>query len=247
MKYRVIVFGLSMVLLGAGVCTAQDAETLKRAVVYEPLMIAAGKHYGVDPRLIWTVGYLETRFRHYDDRGRIITSRAGAKGMMQFMPMTARRFGLDDPHKPADSIDAAARYLRQLQSLFNHRLDLVLAAYNAGQHAVMAFRDGRRLILSNGKILNPNGIRTGGVPPYRETYAYVKNGVAQYLRLIGATGETQVVRHKRLVIPQRVRLERTEPLPNEIAELKQGSIYIVTSDTPHKSTEHSAGSIYANR
>jgi hypothetical protein len=70
-----------------------------------------------------------------------------------------------------------------LQQLFDHRLELILAAYNAGEGAVMAFREGRRLILSNGKVINPRGLRTGGVPPYRETIDYVNNGVALYLKL----------------------------------------------------------------
>src|SRR5262245_14575061 len=226
MKYRIIGFGLAIVLLGALVCTAQDAETLGRAAGYEPLMIAAGKRYGVDPRLLWTVAFLETRFR--SDR----VSHAGARGMMQFMPMTAARFGLSDPHNPAASIDAAARYLRELQYLFNHRLDLILAAYNAGEQAVMAFKDGRKLMLSNGKILNPRGIITGGVPPYRETVNYVVNGVRLFKQLLSTDGPSIARPASLRIIDEReeealITVELEEDLPEEVTELKKGSLYVV--------------------
>src|SRR5262249_33845225 len=177
MKYRTIGFILLMTFLCVSHTAGQDAETLRRAEQYEPLMMEAGARRGVDPRLLWTIAYLETRFR--PDQ----VSRVGARGMMQFMPATATRLGLRDPNQPADSIDAAARYLRKLQAMFGHRLDLILAAYNAGEEAVAAYRDGRKLLLSNGKMINPQGIKTGGVPPYRETRDYVNDGIALYLRL----------------------------------------------------------------
>ncbi len=233
MKYRAIGFSLFAVLLCAMSAAAQEADALGRAAAYEPLMIEAGARYGVDPRLLWTVAYLETRFQHYDERGRINTSPAGAKGLMQFMPTTAARYGLREPFDETGSIHAAARYLRDLQALFGNRLDLVLAAYNAGEGAVIAFRDGRKLALSNGKVINPNGLKTGGVPPYRETWHYVNNGVAIYLRLAEKKWPAPMARNakrQRLGLPERARpKEPAEPAPEEITQLKQGSIYIVAS------------------
>jgi hypothetical protein len=244
MKYRAIGFILLMILLCVACAFAQDAETLRRAAAYEPLMIEAGGRRGVDPRLLWTIAYLETRFR--PDQ----VSRAGARGMMQFMPVTAKRFNLRDPHQPADSIDAAARYLRKLQTMFEHRLDLILAAYNSGEDTVMAYRDGRRLLLSNGKAINPKGIKTGGVPPYRETRGYVNDGITLYLRLAGRRElDLKALKIAHLKVPGRVnREEPAEPLPQEITELKQGSIYIVnpadSQDTPASPSQISSSSIY---
>jgi hypothetical protein len=93
---------------------------------------------------------------------------------MQFMPDTAVRYGLRNPHDPKTAIDAAARYLRDLLKKFDGRIDLAVAAYNAGEGAVESFRTGRPLLLRSGKIINPHQFVTGGVPPYRETQNYVK-------------------------------------------------------------------------
>ncbi len=215
---------------------AQDAGTLRRAALYEPLVIDAGARYGVDPRLLWTIAFLETRFRPD------LVSRVGARGIMQFMPATAARFHLDDPHDAAASIDAAARYLRELQTMFGHRLDLILAAYNAGEGTVTAFKDGRRLPLSDGRVINPRGIKTGGMPPYRETYTYVIDGVALYSRLAGRRelmSTPRAAKYQRLEAPA-VPQEPKESMPDEITRLKQGSIYVVTSAAANERSLDSA-------
>jgi hypothetical protein len=102
---------------------------------------------------------------------------------MQFTSSTAARYRLTDPHDPRESLDAAARYVRDLHTRFGPRVDLILAAYNAGEGTVEAFRDGRTLILPNNKILNPRGQRTGGIPPYPETRQYVARGEIIYQEL----------------------------------------------------------------
>jgi len=80
-------------------------------------------------------------------------SRRGARGLMQLMPKTARTLGVHDPFDPRANIDAGVRHLRALMDRFgSNNLPLVLAAYNAGEVAVIKHR---------------------GVPPYRETRAYV--------------------------------------------------------------------------
>jgi len=99
---------------------------------------------------------------------------------MQFMPDTARRYGLQDPHNPRAAIDAAAHYLRDLLVRFNGRLDLALAAYNAGERTVDSFLTGRPLRLTNGKVINPRGLVTSGLPPYRETQEYVSSAIALF-------------------------------------------------------------------
>ena len=85
---------------------------------------------------------------------------------MQFIPATGRRYGLltrSDLHDPLRSIDAAARYVRDLNMMFDGRIDLVLAGYNAGENAVIN-----------------SGYR---VPPYRETRSYVTRGVSVFKRI----------------------------------------------------------------
>jgi soluble lytic murein transglycosylase-like protein len=106
---------------------------------------AAAKH-GLDPDLIHAVIQAES---DYDPTCK---SSAGAMGLMQLMPGTARALGVTNPWDPAANVDGGARYLRQQLDRF-HDVDLALAAYNAGPAAVARF---------------------GGLPPYHETQAYVR-------------------------------------------------------------------------
>lgn len=125
-----------------------------RAKVYEPLIASTAERYNVDPNLLWTIAYLESRFRH-----NAVSYKNGkpcAYGLMQFIGSTAALYGLKNPHNPSESIDAAARYVRDLQTRFGPRVDLILAAYNAGEGTVEAFRVGRTLVLPNNKIINPH-------------------------------------------------------------------------------------------
>ena len=87
-------------------------------------------------------------------------SRAGAVGLMQLMPATASRYDVKDRKDPIDSIRGGARYFRYLLDLFDNDIRLALAAYNAGENAVIKY--GRR------------------IPPYRETQNYVKRVLKFY-------------------------------------------------------------------
>jgi soluble lytic murein transglycosylase-like protein len=80
-------------------------------------------------------------------------SRRGARGLMQLMPKTAKRLGVADPFDPKENIEAGVKHLRAMMDRFDNNIPLALAAYNAGEVAVIKYR---------------------GVPPYRETRAYVK-------------------------------------------------------------------------
>ena len=146
----------------------------ERSRQLEPLILESAQRYGVDPRILRTVCFIESRYR-LD-----AISPKGARGLMQFMPDTARRYGLQDPHNPRAAIDAAAHYLRDLLVRFNGRLDLALAAYNAGERTVDSFLTGRPLRLTNGKVINPRGLVTSGLPPYRETQEYVSSAIALF-------------------------------------------------------------------
>lgn len=156
------------------------SQLRERARIYEPYISAAAQKHGVDPRVLWTIAFLETRFRPE------LVSPMKARGLMQFMPATARRFNLSNPHDANAAIDAAARYVKELAAQFDGRLELVLAGYNAGEGAVESFLTGRSLRTSSGKVINARRIKTNGVPPYRETISYVKRGLLVFDRVTSA-------------------------------------------------------------
>lgn len=149
-----------------------------RADLFENEILRAAKAHGVDPNILWTIAYLETRFRPW------LRSPKNAQGMMQFIPSTAARFALRNPYDPAASIHAAARYVKFLSNSFGGRLDSILAAYNSGEGTVSAYLTGKSL--QNGrKIINPSRRKTiGGIPPYAETVSYVGRGLKIYRWLV---------------------------------------------------------------
>jgi membrane-bound lytic murein transglycosylase MltF len=151
---------------------------IMRAKLYEPLIISAAERHQIDPHLLWTIAYLESGFRK--EAVSYKNGKPCAYGLMQFTVPTALQYGLTNPHDPQQSIDAAARYVRDLQRRFGPRTDLILAAYNAGEGTVEAFRDGKALALPNKRVINPNRLQTNGIPPYRETRNYVARGVVIY-------------------------------------------------------------------
>lgn len=176
-----IQLGLMFVLVGSARSQQELESLLGRSRPYETLIASAAARYDVEPELLWTIAYLESRFRpeavSYKD------GKPCAFGMMQFIAPTARRYGLSNPHNVYDAVDAAARYVRDLKKRFGGNRALILAAYNAGEGTVEAFREGKRLVLSSGKIINPLALRTGGVPPYKETRNYVGRGDWIYRRI----------------------------------------------------------------
>jgi len=119
-------------------------------VPYSNVFNAAGSKYGVSPTLLAAVARQESGYRSD------AVSPAGAQGMMQLMPGTAKSLGVADPFDPTQAVDGAARMLRDLQTRFGS-VQLALAAYNAGPGAVMKY---------------------DGIPPYPETQRYVKNVLA---------------------------------------------------------------------
>ena len=146
-----------------------DRRLHERAIRLEPFIAASAKRYGIDARILRAICFVESRYRIN------VVSPKGARGPMQFMPDTAARYGLRDPYNAEQAIDAAALYLRDLLRKFSGRVDLAVAAYNAGEGAVTSFMTGKPLRLSDGTIVNARGVVTGGIPPYPETQRYVRS------------------------------------------------------------------------
>ncbi|MFP5371231.1 MAG: lytic transglycosylase domain-containing protein [Actinomycetes bacterium] len=126
--------------------TAPAAGSALAGVPYSDLFSRAASRHGVDSSLLAAVAAQESNFNAS------AVSPAGAQGLMQFMPATAKGLGVD-PLDPASAIDGAAKYLSGLTKQFGST-DLALAAYNAGPGTVS---------------------RYGGIPPYPETQKYVRS------------------------------------------------------------------------
>ncbi len=153
-------------------------NVLSRAAYFEREILKAANDEGVDPNVLWTIAYLETRFRPW------LQSPKNARGLMQFIPSTAARFDLSDPYKAIPAIRAAAKYVKYLSNLFGGRIDSILAAYNSGEGTVSAFLSGRSL-RDGRKVINAGGQKTlGGIPPYAETVGYVGRGLKIYRWLL---------------------------------------------------------------
>ena len=121
----------------------------------EKLVREAAERHHVDPALVRAV--IETE-SNWNPSAR---SRKGAMGLMQLIPTTAQRFGVNDAFNPKQNVDAGVRYLKTLLERYNGNLDLALAAYNAGEGAVD---------------------RAHGIPAYRETRSYVQKVQNAYFR-----------------------------------------------------------------
>lgn len=138
---------------------AQRARRYSNRLVEVPdssIQISINRHsadQSLDPKLVQAVIQVESGYNH---RAR---SHKGAIGLMQLMPSTASQLRVDDPYDPDENVRGGTRYLRHLIDRFPGRLDLAVAAYNAGPGAVE---------------------RYNGIPPYRETRDYVKRVLALY-------------------------------------------------------------------
>ena len=141
-------------VLGTRFAAAYDSRSTARVPQeLETAIHDAARTHGVDPRLVAAVARRESAFKAN------AVSHAGACGVMQLMPATAQFLGVRNVFDARENIFGGTRYLRTLLDTFNGDLDLTLAAYNAGPGAVE---------------------KHGGIPPYRETRAYVAAVRATY-------------------------------------------------------------------
>ena len=121
---------------------------------FAPLVATVAREHGLEPALLHAVVAVESGF---NPKARSVK---GAAGLMQLMPETARRYQVSDIWDPKQNLNGGARYLRDLLAMFNNNMSLALAAYNAGEKAVIDY--GNR------------------IPPYPETRNYVPQVMQHY-------------------------------------------------------------------
>ena len=123
------------------------------ATAFDHIVKLHAERERVDPKLVKSVMLVESNFNPR------AVSRKGARGLMQLMPATARRYGVRDSFDPHENIRGGTAYLSDLLGMFDGDLVRTLAAYNAGEGAVQRYR---------------------GVPPYAETREYVRRAMLVY-------------------------------------------------------------------
>lgn len=127
----------------------------RKSVGLDNIVRQAAQANKVDAALVHAVIHAESGFNPH------AVSPKGASGLMQLMPATARRYGVQDIFDPQQNVGAGVRYLKDLLKMFDNNPNLALAAYNAGENSV---------------------IRFGGIPPYPETTQYVSKVLTLHTR-----------------------------------------------------------------
>jgi hypothetical protein len=122
--------------------------------IVDAYIVDSSRRYAIDPLLIYSQMHQESTFKSR------AMSPKGARGLMQLMPDTARRFGVENIWDAKQNIEGGVKYMRWLLDMFGGDLNLALAGYNAGENAVMRYGN--------------------QVPPYRETQEYVRRISSRY-------------------------------------------------------------------
>jgi soluble lytic murein transglycosylase-like protein len=130
------------------------ARMKQNKAILSPLIEKTAKQLRLHPGLLHAIVRAESAYNPQ------ATSSKGAQGLMQLMPGTASRYGVNDAYDPHQNLDGGARYLKDLLTMFKYDLKLALAAYNAGENAVKKYGN--------------------EIPPYPETQKYVQKVMGYY-------------------------------------------------------------------
>jgi len=153
-NFKVIaVWGALFFPLLIGLKTEAQAQTQSLDSGYDEIIKKIADKHGLEPDLIHSIIHAESNYNPY------ALSSSGAMGLMQLMPETAKKYGVQNPFDPIENIEGGVRYLKDLSRLYAKQTELVLAAYNAGQEAIRKY---------------------GGIPPYPETINYIEKIKAKY-------------------------------------------------------------------
>jgi soluble lytic murein transglycosylase-like protein len=152
--------GLRSASPAPGVSASTSSDPAKTPEAYDAFIREAASLYQIPEALVRAVIRVESNF---DPRA---ISHANAQGLMQLIPATAERMLVTDTFDARQNVLGGTRYLRVLANLFNGNLQLTIAAYNAGENAVIRYR---------------------GIPPYEETQAYVTRVLSFYNLYRGKT------------------------------------------------------------
>ena len=144
--YRLVRTGVDTTGLGQLAASSSIQFFRTDTSAYDDVIRRVAAEQRVDFALVKAVMHVESSFNPY------ARSHKGALGLMQVLPETAKRHGVNDIYSPTQNIEAGVKHLKYLTKKFNNEANLVLAAYNAGENAVIQYN---------------------GIPPYQETLSYV--------------------------------------------------------------------------
>jgi len=147
-------------------------------------IVTSSRKWGVDPLLIYSQMHQESTFKP-----RAISNK-GASGLMQLMPATARRLGVNNIFDPQQNVDGGIKYMRMLLDMFSGDVSLALAGYNAGEGAVMKYGN--------------------SIPPYSETREYVRRIMSRYSSI---SDGTYARNYRRVNTTQAAKLEKRDARP----------------------------------